>query len=127
MLVTLLNKSINSTDVYVALCEAEDQETRSELANTIAHWPESSFADPESPTLSYEYEFGTTMIELGLFDTVLVLLERFTADETLIQSDAAWFRSTLTPNGRAFSCDPRAQALFERAKLPPRPEHLKCE
>jgi len=125
-LAELLNKRIDATAVYVELCESTDQASRAAVALQIISWPEMSFADPESPSLSYDFEFGTAMIELGEFESVLTLLERLAINPQSQKRDLLWYRSIYTPNGRRFSCDPRARAMFDQANLPPRLPQMEC-
>ncbi len=125
-LAELLNKATDSTTVFVELCEATDPASRAAVAARVVAWPEMSFAEPESPSLIYDYEFGTAMIELGEFESALTLLERMATNSQSPNADVMWFRSITTPNGRKFSCDPRARALFDLANLPPRLPQLAC-
>jgi TolB-like protein/Tfp pilus assembly protein PilF len=125
-LAKLLNKTEDSTDVYVQVCEATDPATRAVAIAKIISWPETSIADPQSPSLTYESEFGTALIELGEFEPALELLGRSVASGVAAKYDVNWYRSMGTPNGRRFSCDPRAIALFEQAELPPPPPQLEC-
>lgn len=125
-LARLLNKTEDSTDVYVQVCEATDPSRRASAIAKIISWPEMSFADPQSPSLTYESELANALIELGEFEPALELLGRSVASGKTAKYDVNWYRSIGTPNGRRFSCDPRAVALFEQADLPPPPPQLDC-
>jgi TolB-like protein len=123
-LAQLLKKAVDSTDVFVEFCETPEQSTAIEK---IISWPGQSIADPQSPSLTYDPELGSALIEMGEFEPALTLLERSIANPIMSKSDISWFQSIGTPNGRLFRCDPRAVALFEQAELPPPPPQLKCE
>jgi len=125
-LAQLLKKTQDATDVYVELCEKSDPSTRAGAIATIISWPEDSFADPQSPVLTYDIELGAALIELGEFEAALVLLGRSVANGEAKRNDVNWYRTSSTPNGRRFACDPRALALFEQAELPPPSAQLKC-
>jgi hypothetical protein len=126
-LAQLLNKTKDATDVYVQVCEAPDPSTRADAIATIISWPEMSFSDPDSPSLTYESEFAVALIERGEFEPALELLGRLVASGKAIKYDVDRYRIADTRNGRLFSCDPRAVALFERAELPPPPPQFECK
>jgi hypothetical protein len=117
---------VNNTQVFVTLCESTDSITRDAVLETMLSWPYDSFADPNSPAMTYEYELGTAFIEMGEFDAALSILDRFMDGRIEDLSSIAWFRSGQSPMARAFSCDPRALARFQKADLPPRPENIQC-
>jgi TolB-like protein len=125
-LARVLDKVEDRTDVFVGICDAPDDAARARYLDIVFGWPADSFANPESPTLVYDDDFGVALIEMGLVEPGLVLAERILL-EGGAKSDIAWFRSSQTPNGRAFSCDPRTVAIFERAQLPPRIRQIECE
>ena len=121
----MLNKVSNSTPVYVDLCQNSDPAIRARAIEDILSWPPLDFADPGNPSLSYQTELIIVMIELGEFETAIVLLEKnmiFDGGYVFTQ-----FRARQTENAIAFYCDPRVQSLYEKYEVPDLEDENTCD
>jgi TolB-like protein/Tfp pilus assembly protein PilF len=114
-LATLLEKTIDSTDLYLDLCRGGA--ARATALQTMLAWPRPlAFADPAHPTLSYDYDWMVLMIELNEMGAVLEVLQE--QPETFA-SELAYLRTRATGNGVRFQCDPRVRELQSRVGLAP--------
>ncbi|GMR14752.1 MAG: hypothetical protein BMS9Abin30_0359 [Gammaproteobacteria bacterium] len=121
-LVTRLNKPINSTQVYLDLCQAENPALRASAIQAMLTWSNKEFANPEFPTLSYDYDLIMILSELNEVDNAWKVLEKSTDDAYLLP----WIRSIRKPGAKRFRCDSRVQQMIQEAGLPPAVHPLKC-
>jgi TolB-like protein/Tfp pilus assembly protein PilF len=105
-LAELLNKKINSTQVYMDLCQQDNPAVRAAAVKTVSTWPLSAFYNPAEPNLSSGESTITLLTELGELDAAWQLLEKY--------NSLARIRTRLTENGISLQCDPRVQKLAER-------------
>ena len=121
-LVTRLNKPINSTQVYLDLCQAENPALRASAIQAMLTWSNKEFANPEFPTLSYDYDLIMILSELNEVDNAWKVLEKSTDDAYLLP----WIRSIRKPGAKRFRCDSRVQQMIQEAGLPPAVHPVKC-
>ena len=119
----VLKKSINSTQTYLDLCQKEDLVKRTAAIETILSWPDFDFANPDSPTLSYDLDLISLLIELNEFDGAWGVIKAIKEDPYVL----TWLRIHRTPNGVRFQCDARVRDQTERAGLPAAIVPLKCD
>ena len=105
-LAELLNKKVNSTQVYMDLCQQDNPAVRAAAVKTVLTWPLSAFYDPAEPNLSGGSSTITLLTELGELDAAWQLLEKY--------NTLAGIRTRITENGISLQCDPRVQKLAER-------------
>ncbi len=105
-LAELLNKKVNSTQVYMDLCQQDNPAVRAAAVKTVLTWPYSVFYDPAEPNLSVGADMITLLTELGELDAAWQLLEK--------HNTLAAIRTRTTENGISLRCDPRVQKLAER-------------
>lgn len=105
-LAELLNKKVNSTQVYMDLCQQDNPAVRAAAVKTVLTWPLSAFYDPAEPNLSFGSGMITLLTELGELDAAWQLLEKY--------NTLAGIRTRITENGISLQCDPRVQKLAER-------------
>lgn len=105
-LAELLNKEVNSTQVYMDLCQQDNPAVRAAAVKTVLTWPYSVFYDPAEPNLSTGADMITLLTELGELDAAWQLLEK--------HNTLAAIRTRTTENGISLRCDPRVQKLAER-------------
>ena len=105
-LAELLNKKVNSTQVYMDLCQQGNPAVRAAAVKTVLTWPLSAFYDPAEPNLSGGSSTITLLTELGELDAAWQLLEKY--------NTLAGIRTRITENGISLQCDPRVQKLAER-------------
>ena len=105
-LAELLNKEVNSTQVYMDLCQQGNPAVRAAAVKTVLTWPLSAFYDPAEPNLSGGSSTITLLTELGELDAAWQLLEKY--------NTLAGIRTRITENGISLQCDPRVQKLAER-------------
>ena len=115
-LAALLHKVTNTTQVYVDLCQGSDTATRHNAIEEILSWPVLNFPEPDNPSLSFQVELVTTLIELREFDAALTLLAKN------MDWDGGYALALLparqSDNSVAFYCDPRVQALYVKYGVP---------
>lgn len=102
-LAELLNKKVNSTQVYMDLCQRGNPAVRAAAVKTISTWPLFAFYDPAEPNLSGTI---TLLTELGELDAAWQLLEK--------HNTLGGIQGRSTENGISLQCDPRVQKLAER-------------
>ena len=105
-LAELLNKEVNSTQVYMDLCQQGNRAVRAAAVKTILTWPLLAFYDPAEPILSQGESTITLLTELGELDAAWQLLEKY--------NTLAYIGIRTTENGIRLQCDPRVQKLAER-------------
>ena len=105
-LAELLNKKVNSTQVYMDLCQRDNPAVRAAAVKTVLTWSSWGLNDPAGPVLSGEGSMITLLTELGELDAVWQLLEK--------ANTLANIRLRITENGISLQCDPRVQKLAER-------------
>ena len=113
----ILNKTINATPVYLDLCQTASPELRSAAIQTILDWGDFNFSSADNPTLSYPNDMVLLLVDLGEFESALILTERykdFYSHYVLTQ-----VRGNRKINGIKFYCDPRVQQLFKESAVPP--------
>lgn len=105
-LAELLNKEVNSTQVYMDLCQQDNPALRAAAVKTVSTWPLFAFNNPAEPNLSSGQSTITLLTELGELDAAWQLLEKY--------NTLAGIRTRITENGISLQCDPRVQKLAER-------------
>ena len=105
-LAELLNKKVNSTQVYMDLCQQDNPAVRAAAVKTVSTWPLFAFNNPAEPNLSSGASTITLLTELGELDAAWQLLEKY--------NTLARIRTRITENGISLQCDPRVQKLAER-------------
>ena len=103
-LAELLNKKVNSTQVYMDLCQQDNPAVRAAAVKTVLTWPLWGLYNPAGPVLSGS--MITLLTELGELDAAWQLLEKY--------NTLAGIRTRITENGISLQCDPRVQKLAER-------------
>ena len=112
----MFNKTSNTTPVYVSLCQSEDPAMRARAIEEILSWPPLDIVDPGNPSLSYQADMIYVMIELGEFETAIILIEEnmgFDGKYVFLQ-----MRARKSENSVAFYCDPRVQPLYDKYNIP---------
>ena len=122
-LATLLKKEVNSTQLYLDLCQKGDPALRSRAIEAMLAWPEIDFANPAHPALSYEFDLIDVLTELGEFDAAWKFIERYAANDPTV---LGWLRTRETENGIRLRCDRRVRGLTEQSGLPTAIHLLKC-
>jgi len=115
-LASLLNKTSNTTQAYVDLCQSSDLDARKHAVETILAWPTLDFPEADNPSLSYIIELAPVMIELHEFEAAIQLIEKnmsFGGDYVFRQLPAR-----KSKNAVAFYCDPRVQAMYRKYDIP---------
>jgi len=113
----VLNKTLNATPVYSDLCQTASPELRSAAVQTILGWRDLNLSSADNPTLSYPNDLVLLLIDLGEFESALILTERhkdYYSHYVLTQ-----IRGNRKVNGIKFYCDPRVQNLFKASAVPP--------
>jgi len=105
-LAELLNKKVNSTQVYMDLCQQDNPAVRAAAVKTVSTWPLFAVNNPAEPNLSGGSSTITLLTELGELDAAWQLLEKY--------NTLASIRTRITENGISLQCDPRVQKLAER-------------
>jgi len=105
-LAELLNKKVNSTQVYMDLCQQDNPAVRAAAVKTVSSWPLFALHNPAEPNLSGGGSMITLLTELGELDAAWQLLEKY--------NTLAGIRTRITENGISLQCDPRVQKLAER-------------
>ena len=105
-LAELLNKKVNSTQVYMDLCQQDNPAVRAAAVKTVSTWPLFALNNPAEPNLSGGKSTITLLTELGELDAAWQLLEK--------HNTLARIRTRITENGISLQCDPRVQKLAER-------------
>ena len=105
-LAELLNKKVNSTQVYMDLCQQDNPAVRAAAVKTVSTWPLFALYNPAEPNLSGGASTITLLTELGELDAAWQLLEKY--------NTLAGIRTRITENGISLQCDPRVQKLAER-------------
>lgn len=105
-LAELLNKKVNSTQVYMDLCQQDNPAVRAAAVKTVSTWPLFALHNPAEPNLSGGASTITLLTELGELDAAWQLLEKY--------NTLAGIRIRITENGISLQCDPRVQKLAER-------------
>ena len=105
-LAELLNKKVNSTQVYMDLCQQDNPAVRAAAVKTVSTWPLFALYNPAEPNLSGGGSTITLLTELGELDAAWQLLEK--------HNTLAGIRLRITENGISLQCDPRVQKLAER-------------
>jgi tetratricopeptide (TPR) repeat protein len=118
----VLGKPITTTQVYLDLCQRDDPELRASAIEAILAWPEIDFANPDNPSLSYDYDLVDLFTELGELEAAWVVLERISDDP----SNLTWLRNHSSPNSIKLQCDPRVLNLIEQHSLPPAIYPVQC-
>ena len=121
-LVMVFEKTHNSTQVYMDLCQSVDPETRALAIQTILTWQLTDFPEPEAPSLSYVWDMMFIFTEMGEIDAAVQLLETY--PDNLY--DLMLTRGRLSPNGIRLQCDPRVVRLFEQSGMPPSTHPVNC-
>jgi TolB-like protein/Tfp pilus assembly protein PilF len=124
-LATALGKEVNSTPVYLDLCQEVSEEERKAAIDTITAWQPFDFASPGHPTLLYEFDFVTLLVELGELDAAFALLDGSNEQEQI--ESLIWIRSRQTENSRRFSCDPRFTAMGAGKDIPRPVKEVSCD
>ena len=122
-LATVLKKDVNSTPLYLDLCQKDNPAQRAAAIETILAWPEIDFANPAHPTLSYVFDLIDILAELGEFDAAWKLIERYAVGDPTV---FGWLRTRETENGISLRCDPRVRELTEQSGLPAAIHPVKC-
>ena len=81
------------------------------------------FADPAHPSLSYDLDMVSLLVELDQFDAVLALFEAMPEERP---GQLAWLRTRLTGNAIRFRCDPRVRSIEGGLSLPPPVRPISC-
>ena len=105
-LAELLNKKVNSTQVYMDLCQQDNPAVRAAAVKTVSTWSLWGSLNPAEPNLTYGRHMITLLTELGELDAAWQLLEK--------HNTLAGIRLRITENGISLQCDPRVQKLAER-------------
>ena len=105
-LAELLNKKVNSTQVYMDLCQQDNPAVRAAAVKTVSTWSLWGIYNPAEPSLSGGNRMITLLTELGELDAAWQLLEK--------HNTLAGIRLRITENGISLQCDPRVQKLAER-------------
>ena len=104
-LAELLNKKVNSTQVYMDLCQQDNPAVRAAAVKTVSTWSLWGLHNPAEPNLSGGSNMITLLTELGELDAAWQLLEKY--------NTLAGIRTRITENGISLQCDPRVQKLAE--------------
>ena len=122
-LAAALNKTVNSTPVYLDLCQQDDPAARKAAIETILSWSKLDFSNPEHPSLSYEFDMMSILIELDELEAVWTLLDQSTEKTFLIP----WLLSRRTPYGISFQCQQRFRGAVKQAGIPPSVHQVQCD
>jgi len=122
-LAALLRKTVNSTPLYLDLCQQDDPALRKAAIETILAWPELEFSNPAHPSLSYEFDMIDVFIELGELEAAWTMIDR--AREK--KSTLAWVQQRKTPNGIRIQCDQRFIKAVEASKILPPLHPVQCD
>jgi TolB-like protein/Tfp pilus assembly protein PilF len=115
-LVEMLNKTVNSTQVYLDLCQAGDPAARQEAIIQIQGWHPYDFPAPDNPTLSYAAELLSTLVALGAFDAAIDMMDKDTGPGNIYFFEQ--IRARNSEVFRDFYCDPRVRERFEQRGIP---------
>ena len=75
-LAAVLKKTVNSTPLYLDLCQQDDPLLRKAATETILAWPELEFSNPAHPSLSYEFDLIDVFIELGELEAAWTMMNK---------------------------------------------------
>jgi TolB-like protein/Tfp pilus assembly protein PilF len=118
-----LGKAAETVAVYMGLCQSGDAARRAAAVRAILEWPKMDFADPAHPSLSYDLDMVSLLVELDQFDAVLALFEAMPEERP---GQLAWLRTRLTGNAIRFRCDPRVRSIEGGLSLPPPVRPISC-
>ncbi|MFT5140862.1 MAG: TolB-like protein/Tfp pilus assembly protein PilF [Rhodothermales bacterium] len=124
-LAQLLNKQDPALDIYQDICQSIDPEKRGQALGTMVSWPEHGFSDPANPSLTYEYDLITILIEYGEFDLLWQFLDAM--DEEAAKSQLTGLSGFRSENGIKVQCDPRANELLRKHNIPLRVDPVVCD
>ncbi len=118
----ILKKSINSTRLYMDLCQTGNPAARAAAIETMLGWSEIDFADPGHPSLSYAYELVDLFTELGELDAAWTIIEHSREIQELLVNS----RARVTQNGIRFQCDPRVKQAILDEGIPAAIHPVEC-
>jgi TolB-like protein/Tfp pilus assembly protein PilF len=121
-LAAVLRKTVNSTPLYLDLCQNDDPALRAAAIETMLAWPELEFSNPEHPSLSYEYDIVDIFTALGEYEAAWTMIDKSAEKEQLLP----WLRLRNTPNGIRMQCDQRYKKAIEEAGIPPAIHPVAC-
>ncbi len=121
-LINLLNKTASSPQVYMDLCQRREARLRASAISTLLAWPDYNFADPASPTLSYDYDLIDVLTELGELESAWKLIEGASESAYILP----FIRNRTTPNGVRLQCDPRVINATLEAGIPAAVRPVDC-
>jgi TolB-like protein/tetratricopeptide (TPR) repeat protein len=121
-LITVLKKTVNSTQLYMDLCQKDDPEIRAQAIEEMLAWDELDFSDPSNPSLSYSFDLIDLFVELDELDAARRLLLKYKDDLFLLAN----MRTRRTTNAIRFQCDPRVQTIVEQSNMAPPIRPIDC-
>jgi len=121
-LAVLLKKTVNSTPLYLDLCQQDDPALRKVAIETILAWPELEFSNPAHPSLSYEFDMVDVFIELGELEAAWTMINKSREKKPML----AWVRQRITPNSIRLQCDRRFIKAVEESGIPPTVNPVQC-
>jgi TolB-like protein/Tfp pilus assembly protein PilF len=112
----LLRKTVNSTPVYMDLCQRSDPALRASAVASILSWPPLDFSSVENRSLSYSPDLVHLLVELDEPDAAMALIEQNigTTGPMLLTA----LKSEKSSRSINFYCDPQFQSLFETKGFP---------
>jgi len=113
-LAALLKKTVNSTPLYLDLCQQDDPALRKAAIEIILAWPELEFSNPAHPSLSYEFDIVDVFVELGELEAAWTMINKSREKKSML----AWVRQRQTPNGIRLQCDQRFIKAVKEAGIP---------
>jgi len=124
-LAAVLKKTYNATPFYLDLCQSGNPQLRSNAIQTMLAWPGMEFSAPDQATLSYPNDLVLLLINLGEFESALILTEKY--KDYYSHYVLTQIRGTRTANSIKFYCDPRVQMLVKESGIPPREGENLCD
>ena len=122
-LATNLKKTINSTQLYLQLCQTKDAAMRAAAIDSMLAWPEIDFSNPGNPSLSSDYDLISVFTEMGEFDAAWELIDKSVDKPPTL----TWLRTRTTHNGIRMQCDPRVVTAVVQLKIPAAIHPVQCD